>query len=96
MVQRSEQVNYFTSLLQWISNNPCQTQQSSSPSSPSSSSSSTSDKTDKNHANPRQHLMLSRQLKRHRRGEKRFGRNLPDCDQEEITQNYIELDVPLS
>lgn len=87
MVQRPEQVNYLTSLLQWISNSPCQTQQTSS---------STFNNADKNHANPRQHLMLSRQLKRHRRGEKRFGRNLPDCDQEEITQNYIESDVPLS
>ncbi|KAL9558336.1 hypothetical protein MBANPS3_000959 [Mucor bainieri] len=53
--------------------------------------------TDKNnHANPRQHLMLSRQLKRHRRGEKRYGRSLPDCDEEEMNRQFVESDVPLS
>lgn len=94
MVPRPEQVNYLTSLLQWISNSPCQKgQQRQDQSSNATSKTATEGN---NHANPRQHLMLSRQLKRHRRGEKRYARNLPDCDQEEMNQHFIESDVPLS
>ncbi|GAN11368.1 hypothetical protein MAM1_0564d10927 [Mucor ambiguus] len=94
MVQRPEQVNYLTSLLQWISKSPSQTTQQRQEQRSHTASKNATDKN--NHANPRQHLMLSRQLKRHRRGEKRYGRNLPDCDQEEINQHFIESDTPLS
>lgn len=82
MVQRNDEssVNYFTSIIQWIHNNP-----SSSSPSPHQQRSQQTTFNQKgrydNKTNPRQQLLSCRHLKRNRH---KASRSLPEFEQEDI------------